>query len=367
MYMVRSSRGVLDAHGDVLVGSPDSASIMRELGAEGHIVFLDTETTGLAGGTGTYAFMCGIGYEREGRFEVMQFFLEGPSRERAWLDAVMSAIPMPATIVTYNGQTFDLPLLRTRHILNRLEPSWDLCPHIDLLRTARRFYKGVLRSCSLSSIEQHILGVERSGEDIPGSLIPGLYAEYLRTRDASPLAGVFYHNEIDIVSLASLYCYIASILAGDRASGHELLRAGELWESLGHLDRAVEFWMRARSDGRCAAEAEALIGFARKREREYALSKDHFRAAFDMMRDSGAMTAGASTFFDICCELAKIEEHRMRSPERAMDYVRHAGAWLKKNRYILGEGYKEMMISLRHRHQRLERAMKNDKGDDQDE
>ncbi|MDR1651433.1 MAG: ribonuclease H-like domain-containing protein, partial [Synergistaceae bacterium] len=164
------------------LGNPDEMEVMGHLGASGDVVFLDLETTGLSGGAGTYAFLCGLGRVFGGRFKVTQYFLKSPAYEPQWLDAIDADIPAGSTIATYNGKNFDVPMLMTRHVLSRMNVHWQSYPHIDLLHLSRRFYRGYLESCSLGSVERSVLGVVRSGEDVPGCLIPQLYLRYLRER-----------------------------------------------------------------------------------------------------------------------------------------------------------------------------------------
>lgn len=351
VYVLRRRRDFGTTHGREPLIQPEAMTVMKEIGASDRLVFLDLETTGLSRGTGTYAFLCGIGVTSEDGFEVSQFFLDGPSSERAWLDAVDGAIPRSATIVTYNGKTFDIPLLLTRHVLARSRPHWEQSPHIDLLHYSRRFYRGRIESCSLGSMEQHVLGVERAGEDVPGYLIPELYRDFLHTRDASPLSGVFYHNEIDIVSLVSLYIKIASMLSGQTCDGPDLLRAGDIWESLGRSDLSMRSWLDASRSHEAEAEACFRIGMHAKRSMDFRTASEHFRRALDA-RSKGR--PGPSIFY-LCEELAKLEEHRFRRISEAERYAGIALAWLKQNRPFLGSSYSAMLRSLKRRCERLAR------------
>jgi uncharacterized protein YprB with RNaseH-like and TPR domain len=213
VYLTENFYKIGVKYGHSEFGDPENMKIMSLLGAKSGVVFLDLETTGLSGGTGTYAFLCGLGATSGDSFKVAQYFLKSPAYETQWLEAVDAGVPEGATLVTYNGSSFDVPMLHTRHIMSRLRPHWEAYSHIDLLHLSRRFYRGYIESCSLGSVERRVLGVQRGGGDVPGSIIPFLYQQYLRTRDASGLSGVFYHNMLDIASLASLYCHIARALA----------------------------------------------------------------------------------------------------------------------------------------------------------
>ena len=173
-------------------------------------VFLDTETTGLMG-AGTFAFMVGVAfveYEAEQAvFIVRQYFLRDQADEPAMLLFLADLLLERPGLITFNGRSFDLPLLDNRYVINRLDDrTGDLVsrPHIDLLHPARRLWRRRIGSCSLSSLEKRILGLTRSQEDVPGWLIPGLYMDYLRSGDAVELLRVFYHNQIDMLSMVTL-------------------------------------------------------------------------------------------------------------------------------------------------------------------
>ncbi|MGB2896624.1 MAG: ribonuclease H-like domain-containing protein [Anaerolineales bacterium] len=169
------------------------------------LVFLDTETNGLAGGAGTVAFLVGIGKFIEGDFWLRQYFLRDLSAEQAMLHAIESDLGSDAGFVTFNGRTFDVPLLEMRFTLGMRKrfplSGW---PHLDLLYPARRLWRRTLPDCRLNTIEREVLGVQRSGEDVPGELIPGLYLDYLRTGDPREMERVIYHNAVDILSLVGL-------------------------------------------------------------------------------------------------------------------------------------------------------------------
>lgn len=166
-------------------------------------LFFDTETTGLAGGTGTYIFLAGYGFFENGKFVIKQFFLIDFPDEPAMLLTMNQLLSNFTGIVSFNGKSFDWPLLQNRFIYHRIASALSDPQHLDLLHAARRIWKRRLIDCSLTNIETEILHVYRQ-EDVPSYLIPQLYFQYLRTRDATPLKQVFYHNEMDILSLVAL-------------------------------------------------------------------------------------------------------------------------------------------------------------------
>lgn len=355
VYRIDSLYEIGSPHGDKTLDLPESAQAMRHFGAAGQIIFLDLETTGLSGGTGTYAFLCGLGFSEGDRFNVVQLFLEGPARERAWLAAIDGLIPTDATLVTYNGKTFDIPLLSTRQIMARREPHWRGLPHIDLLHFSRRLYRGYLQSCSLGSIEKNVLGLRRSGVDIPGALIPGMYLQYLRSKDASPLEGVFYHNRLDIVSLSALYSHIDNVLEGDSRDGREILRAGDIWYSQGLHDRAREFWDAACEKELSMMDARLRRAYHAKRSSDYSGAREDFLFVMRTLEGGGRCGYESVSYFSVCEELAKLEEHRFKSPDRAIYFAEKALAWLKKNRYLFGGAYGKMLKEMGRRLERLEK------------
>jgi uncharacterized protein YprB with RNaseH-like and TPR domain len=183
---------------------PDFLEIPRDTNLA-RMVFMDTETTGLAGGTGTLAFLIGTGTCIEGTFVVRQYFLPDPSGEAGMLEAALTEMENGAGLVTFNGRGFDVPILQARAALRlRRFDSLEQSPHWDLLPHARRLWKRRLESCALRSLETEVLGVRRSTEDVPSSMIPWLYREYLRTGDPRLIAGVLYHNVQDVLSMAYL-------------------------------------------------------------------------------------------------------------------------------------------------------------------
>ena len=165
--------------------------------------FLDTETTGLAGGSGTAAFLIGLGFFDGDRFRVRQYFMRDYHEEAALLRALADELRRFDRLVTFNGKQFDVPLLEARFRLNRDRFPLAGVPHLDLLHPSRRLWKARLESCRLQSLEVSLLGLRRTG-DIPGEQIPQVYFDWVRRRDARLLARVFDHNRQDIVSLAAL-------------------------------------------------------------------------------------------------------------------------------------------------------------------
>jgi hypothetical protein len=237
---------------------PPIGGCTLEIGhGHGDILFLDLETTGLAGGAGTYAFLVGCAWFEPGGFRVRQYFMVGHALERALLAAVRERLESCGSLVTYNGKSFDVPVLETRFVFNRQRAPLGDRPHVDMLHPARRLWRGARplvnvpgaqrESCTLAALEQALLGVQRTG-DVPGFEIPTRYFAFLRSGDASPLEPVLEHNRLDLVSLAALTARAFRLLAEDhpRVDGaRECLGVARLLERAAAWDRAEDCYRRA--------------------------------------------------------------------------------------------------------------------------
>lgn len=249
-YVVDHVAPVSAAHGVAPLGAllqRDPTCLAPLLGCESesldNALFLDTETTGLAG-AGTLAFMVGVGFFADDAFVVRQYFLRDHGDEAAMLHDLAALAQSRRTLVTFNGRTFDVPLLNQRYLMNRMLTPLEALPQLDLLTAARRLWRHRLGSVALSALEPALLGVRRGGDDVPGWLIPTLYHDYLRSGDARPLAGVFYHNRIDILSMVTL---------ADRVL--DLVSAPESWTHAADL-YGLARWRLAQGD---APAAERLL------------------------------------------------------------------------------------------------------------
>ncbi len=214
--------------------------------------FLDTETTGLAGGTGTYAFLIGVGSIDAEGFRVRQFFMRDYSEEASQLAALARYLEPFDVLITYNGKSYDQPLLETRFRMSRARHPFARMQHVDLLYGARRLWKLRMESCKLTHLESQVLGIEREG-DVPGSLIPYIYFEFVRTGRAAKLVPVFHHNVLDIVSLA---CLTAIVPEAHRAPekisfrhGADHLGLARWLQQAGRQDEALKLFQRAIDKG----------------------------------------------------------------------------------------------------------------------
>jgi uncharacterized protein YprB with RNaseH-like and TPR domain len=225
------------------------------------VLFFDSETTGLAGGTGTIPFMLGFGFFSESVFQVKIFLLQDLDREGEFLDAVddfLAAGDFAAT-VTFNGKAFDFPLLETRYILQRRRFPLLQLPHLDFLFPARTIWKNTFDSRKLGYLGEMLLGISRS-DDIEASFIPALYFNFLRSQDLSAIEPVIEHNAMDLVGLAAVVLLGARYLADHSltADEGEILGLGMLCERAGLLEKAESFYRIAKDvSGRGEVKARA--------------------------------------------------------------------------------------------------------------
>jgi uncharacterized protein YprB with RNaseH-like and TPR domain len=212
-------------------------------------LFLDTETTGLSGGTGTVAFLIGLAWRDDDGMRLVQYFLSDYNQEDALLWAVGQALLGVGVLVSYNGRTFDWPLLQTRLVMRRTDPAWPAPPHLDLLTLARRIFKPRLPDCALQTIEQAVLELHRE-EDLPGTLIPRRYFAWLRSRDREVLEPVFLHNRQDVLSMVVLLARMERVLRGSEEL-HPLDRYGRarFLEARGFAAEALEDYRRLWAAG----------------------------------------------------------------------------------------------------------------------
>jgi len=282
--------------------------------------FIDVETTGLAGGTGTYVFLVGLGSFEDGSFRLRQFFLADLPGERAMLAAVAEALTGCRALVSFNGRRFDLPLLETRLTLSRLPSLPPGLPHLDLLYPARRLYRRRLPSCRLASLEEALLALERE-DDVPGWAIPALYFDYARRGEAGPLRAVFRHNALDILSLVSLLAHLGQIIGGDTpADPDDCVALGRWDEAEGRLADARRLYAAAL-DGGADGEGRAL---ALRRLAHLYRRLGRWEDAARLWREEAESGGAPERRLEALIELAKLEEHRRRDYAAAEAVTRRA-------------------------------------------
>jgi uncharacterized protein YprB with RNaseH-like and TPR domain len=318
--------------------------------------FLDTETSGLAGGTGTYAFLVGAGRFVEGEFRLAQYFMTDPSQEPALLEALAEFLAPAQALVTFNGKAFDAPLLKTRYVLHSIPCPFDEYAHLDLLPLARRLWRDRLPSRALKYLEEAILQAPRTGEDVPGYEIPYLYFDYLRSGDARPLKGVFYHNAMDVVAMAALLTHVNAILDdpfGELVEhGLDVVALARMFEDLGRWDTAARLFERALEMKPAGSSDQALpeADFWLAVQRLARLQKR--RGDLETAVRLWERAAGEGHVY-AHIELAKFHEHQRRDYSTALSWTASAMQLVSRQdlpRYI----YNHWMEELEHRKERLE-------------
>ena len=282
-------------------------------------LFLDTETSGLAGGTGTFAFLIGVGLVEEDRFRVTQFLMRSPLGEAAMLEELAVLAGGRRDLVTYNGGSFDIPLLETRFALNGVPSPFRDARHLDLLHPARRLFKPRHENARLSTLERELLEVERD-DDIPGDRIPQVFFDFLRYGHHPAMESVLAHNRYDIVTLAALALRALERLDEDwhsddpadlHGAGHHFWRRGESEVAIPLLERALSAGLSGRNRDRCLLD----LGERRKQLGDWP-------GAIDLWRQVELVDSRER--LDVLVWLAKHEEHQRKEPARALTHVEDA-------------------------------------------
>jgi uncharacterized protein YprB with RNaseH-like and TPR domain len=315
------------------------------------MVFLDTETSGLAGGTGTFAFLVGAGRYTQDGFHLVQFFMRDPLEEPALLLALEEFLAPCQTIVSFNGKAFDVPLLDTRYTMQGWKSPFKNLAHVDLLHLSRRLWRDRLPSRTLANLEVQILHANRTDEEIPGWMIPQLYFDYLREGDARPLKRVFYHNAMDVVSLAALLNHTSSLLEdpSNQHSGEytDLAAVARLFEDLGHTEKATQLY-----DACLQAEMPQEVF----NDTLYRLSliykhNDNYAAATPLWEQ--ATSRGQVYAYE---ELAKYYEHHTQNLEMALKWTLMALDYIDAPGFINPEKIR-WKTEFQHRLQRIQRKI----------
>jgi hypothetical protein len=285
------------------------------------MVFLDTETSGLSGGTGTFAFLVGIGSFNDLGFQLQQFIIRDPAEESAMLLHLSNSIHPDSVFVTFNGKSFDIPLLSNRLVVNRIPANFRENPHVDVLHLSRKIWRNQLPSCSLKDLEREVLSMERSDEEVPGWMIPEIYFDYLRTGNADRLSNVIYHNAQDIVSLAALFIYISEMLEKnvsiDTYTLNDLIAIGRIFLDIGSVDLAKQVFLNCLKRTGTIDEKIAvnnLLGKIYKTEHKSRDAVEYW------------VEAGNSGNLEACIELAMHYEHQSGDPISALQWAEKAAA-----------------------------------------
>ncbi|NDJ54386.1 MAG: ribonuclease H-like domain-containing protein [Chloroflexi bacterium] len=314
-------------------------------------IFLDTETTGLDGSS--LAFMVGLGYfEGRDQFVVRQYFLRNPAEEDAMLLHLAETLTPDRTLVTFNGRGFDLRLLTHRFALAGIDYHLNRLPHLDLLPPARRLWRRRLPSCSLGSLEDHILGLARSHEDVPGWQIPQMYAEYVRSRDATDMLRVLYHNRQDILSMVTLGVQLSRTYAepaNPLLPVSDRLSLARWFTSRDMVPEALAAFASAAADAPTAdLRYECLDQWADLLKRF-----DNRSEALPLWQDMADLKIDPKPFE----EIAKYYEWHADDLSSARDWTAAGIAWVESWR----QGFERVraLETLTHRLERLERKLRS--------
>lgn len=319
-------------------------------------VFLDTETTGLAGGTGIVPFLVGIGYFGGHEFIIEQYFIRDYHEEKAMLAALSNRLSQFNAMVTFNGKSYDINLLTSRFIIHKLITHINQIPHFDLLFAVRRLYKRRLTDCSLNNIEDKIFGLHRI-DDVPGYAIPGMYFEYLQTGQGNRLISVFMHNRLDVISLAALAAHIGNVYQQpDNHLIHELdwYSLGRSFEAIELLEQAIDCYETALQRANTThfeMEIRRSLSMAYKRSNQWTKAIEHWK----ILVQNGPYQSYPYE------ELAKFYEHHQQDYRIAIAWVDRA---LEQVDLILQLKHCDHLLDekkeLQYRKQRLMRKIGND-------
>lgn len=307
------------ALGEALTCNPASLAFIakddsiEKITPEGTI-FLDTETTGLSGGAGTFAFLIGVGFFSDGEFVLRQYFMRDYHEETALLYDLQKLLDRCRVIVTFNGKSFDWPLIKTRLIMTRFELKLDHYIQLDLLYPARRLWSEKLATCSLNSLEANILQVVREN-DIPGFEVPQRYFAYIQTKRGELLTDIFDHNRVDILSLVSLMTYYGMVVEKAPQGldcSWESYALARLYEQNKDWHNAIRYYQRVIELGvsrpRCILSLSRL-GLVYRRLSQWDLAEKTWMILVNEVKD-----------IQSCEELAKYYEHVCK------DYVKAKNA-----------------------------------------
>jgi uncharacterized protein len=320
----------------------------REVADPRRWLFLDTETTGITGGTGTYPFLVGIAWWDAGGLEVEQLFMRDYGDEHSLLVALAGRLAERPVLVTFNGKSFDWPLLETRYRMTRAMRVPKLAAHLDFLHPARSLWRLRIGSTRLAELELKILGWNR-GSDLNSWLIPEIYFDYLRGGSPEPLLPIFHHNRMDLRGLAALAARIISLLADPQTHGHdglELYGVSRICERRGQAARARKHYAQSLAHelplemDRAARSSLARLA---KRDGDFALALDLWEGMLGNSREG----------LEAYEQLAIYYEHRARQPHRAAALAKKALLELRgANRLgLIGSAY------YRQRRERFEQRL----------
>jgi len=309
-FVVESRRERSSPYGHSTIGTvadglreaAEEVPLLAGFSLQSPFLFFDLETTGLSGGAGTYAFLVGCGsFDGDGAFTTRQFILMRLADEPALLSSVADELSRAGALVSFNGKSFDRPLIESRYLYHRLPWTGAALPHLDMLHIARRFWRREATpvdalafdadsGCSLGALERQLLGHRRQG-DVPGFEIPQRYFQFVRTGDARPLVPVLAHNRLDLLSLAALTTKALRLVKDGEEHAHlprEALALGHLYARAGLVSRARTAYLRAavmaQATPMAAVRADALraLAVSARRLGEHDQAANYWRQVLDV-------------------------------------------------------------------------------------
>lgn len=309
------------------------------------LLFLDTETTGLSGGAGTIAFEIGVGYVEGQDMVIRQYVMRDYSEEAAMLADLAQLIKRFNTLVTFNGKAFDIPLIDSRMIMQRIHLQLSELPHFDLLHACRRVYKLRLRRCNLAALEEAVFGEARE-DDLPGAMVPQRYFDYLKTREFALLEDVLRHNLKDVQSLAALTGHLCSVFREPEQLTYpeDLFSVGRTLERGGRTNKARECY-RILGHSSLSSKAHMHLAVSYKKEKDWQEALDYWKTMI-------AHGEGGSWPY---VEAAKYYEHVRKDISKALSYA-NAALSHELNARMLSGGYKDDELEALHK--RIRRLMK---------
>lgn len=343
-----------EKHGDILIenfNANEKLSLLlgipeiKDLELE-DFIFLDTETSGLNIGSGSLVFLFGCCFFNHQGLEIRQLFIDHPYHELLLLSTIDDLLSGFKVLISYNGKSFDIPILKNRFALIQLDHHLNSRIHIDLLHQSRKLWKYDLESKKLSDIEFDILKIKRDQEEVPGWLIPQIYMDFVQYGETELLKGVFYHNEIDVVSLAALFLKISHMLMNDEFTGNESISFGEMFQKQKDYKLSEEYFQKALENTQDKLlRKKVLLSYAFVLKKQSKLYEA--MAIFDKL--------ARKNNFHASIELSKYYEHKSRDFPTALQ-------WAKKSRQILEQQKNvnsKLIEKTKERIERLERKMKD--------
>lgn len=311
------------------------------------VIFLDTETTGLSGGAGTVAFEIGLGFIDRRGMVIRQYVMRDYSEEGPMLEEIADLFRRFDTVVSFNGKAFDLPLLESRMVMNRIRIPITQMPHLDLLHAARRVYKLRLKRCNLAALEEAVLGQVRC-DDLPGAQVPQRYFDYIRTKEFSLLEDVLRHNLDDVKSLACLTGHLCAVFRHPEALAYpqDILGVGKTLMRGGKTQKARTCF-RILGHTTLSSQAHMHLAASYKKEKDWTEAT----ATYQMMIAQG--TGGVWPYI----EMAKYCEHIVRDIPRALHYANGALVYVLNTAPLWGEDEQETAL-IRKRISRLKEKQK---------